>query len=109
MTLLIGKFNDLVFNRGAIARADAFNLAAVEGGTGNGFGQDAVGLVSGVSQIALNLSTVDLFGKERERGGIRIARLRLKARPVDGAAIEPGRRTGFQPSPLQIELAELVS
>jgi hypothetical protein len=48
----------------------------------------------------------DAAGAKAERGGIRIARLPLKARPVDGAPVEPRRRPGLEPASAQPQLLE---
>src|SRR5713226_3916908 len=96
--MLVGKFNDLVFDRGTVARADRVNLAAVHRGTMDVLANDAVSFVGRERDVAGDLRIVmcDAFGPETERRGIRVARLNLEGGPIDGAAIEAGRRAGLQ-------------
>src|SRR5437868_1094743 len=48
----------------------------------------------------------DALGAKAERRGIRIARLKLEAGPVDGAAIETGRSASLKPAAAQAELLQ---
>ena len=64
VTGLIGKLDDLILYRGAVTGADAFDLAAIERGARNRLAQDAASLLGGVADVALNLKTVDSFGKK---------------------------------------------
>ena len=73
---LVGKFDDLVFDRGAIARADAVDLAAVHRRAMHVFADDAVRFLRGVGDVARHLLLRDLAGAEAERRGIGVARLR---------------------------------
>src|SRR5205807_909989 len=87
--MLVGKFNDLVFDRRTVSRADRVNLAAVHRGTMDVLANDAMSLFRREGDVARDLRIVmcDAFGTETERRGIGIARLNLEHRPIDGAAV----------------------
>src|SRR5262249_6156403 len=59
---------------------------------------DAVGRIVGAGDAALDLGIVDALGQHRERLRRLIAWLHLHRGPVDGAAVEPRRRSGLEPS-----------
>src|SRR5579859_6670110 len=109
VTWFIRKFDDLVFDGRAVARADALDLAAIERGTMNIGLQNAARLGGGVADVTGDLRAVDSFRQERKRRGLGIAGLGLELRPVDGAAVEAGRGTGFEASPLKAESAQLIA
>ena len=48
----------------------------------------------------------DALGAEAERSGVGVAGLKLKLRPVDGAAVEAWRRAGLEAAAAQSELFE---
>ena len=72
------------------------------------FADDAVRLRRGPGDVAGHLRIVvrDALGAEAERGGIGVAGLHLKARPVDGAAVEARRRAGLEAASAQAELLQ---
>jgi len=61
------------------------------------FSNDAMRLFRRRSDVTGDLCVMvrNLFCAEAERRRVRVAGLRLEARPVDGAAIEAGRRPRF--------------
>ena len=66
-----------------------------------------VGLVGRVGQMTMDLRPINFVGQERKRRGNRVARLLLKARPIDRSSVQPRRRTRFQASPLQAQRSKL--
>src|SRR5437899_4007660 len=69
---------------------------------------DAMRLFCRVRDIAGHLRVMmsDALGTKAERRGIGIARLKLEAGPVDGAAIEARRCAGLKPAAAQAELLQ---
>ena len=101
---LVGKLDDLVFDGRAVARPDRLNLPAVHGRAVDVFADDAVGLRRGLGDVAGHLDRVrDALGTEAERRRIGVAGLRLKPRPVDGAAVEARRRARLEAAAAQAE------
>ncbi len=105
---LVGKLDDLVFDRRAIARSDGLNLAAVHRRAVHVLADDAMRFRRGPRDVAGHLRVVmrDALGAEAEGRGIDIAGLHLESRPVDGAAIEARRRAGLQAASAQAEFLE---
>ena len=103
MTGLIGKLDDLVFDRGTVARSNPLDLSAVEGRTLDILTQNLERPVGGVRNVALDLFAVDAFGTKREGRGLAVAGLRLEHVPVNRAAIEPRRRARLQSSAAKSE------
>ena len=70
--LLVGKLDDLVFDRRAIARADRLDLPAVHGRAVHVLADDAMRLRRGERDVARHLLVVmrDALGAEAERRGI---------------------------------------
>src|SRR3954468_10125030 len=103
---LVGKLDDLIFDRRAIARSDRLNLAAVHGRAMNVFADDAVSFGGGPGDVARHLGVVvrHLLSTETEWRRISIARLNLKLGPVDAAAVEAGRSAGLQAASAQAEI-----
>ena len=63
----------------------------------------------GVGDVAGHLRLGDAAGAEAERRGIGVAGLRLKARQVDGAAIEARRRAGLEAAVAEAERLEVFA
>ena len=74
----------------------------------NIFADDAMRLRRGPGDVAGHLRIVMRHppGAKAERGGIGVAGLHLKLRPVDGAAVETRRRSGLQPATAQAKLLQ---
>ncbi len=108
MHFLVGKLDDLVFDRRAVARADRLDLSAVHGRAVHVFADDAVRLRRGPGDVAGHLRVVvrDALGAEAERRRIDVARLRREARPVDAASIEARRSAGLEAASAQAELLQ---
>ena len=105
---LVGKFYDFVFDRRAIARPNGLNLSAVHRRTMHILADDAMRLFGRERDVAGHLRVVmrDALGAKAEWRWIDVARLHLKARPVDGASIEPRRRAGLQPATAQSKILQ---
>ena len=111
MHLLVGKFDDLVFDRRAIARPDGLDLPAIHRRAVHVLADDAVGFGRGPRNVAGNLRVVmrHALGAEAEGSGVGIARLHREARPVDGASVKARRRSGLQPAAAQAELLQSLA
>ena len=96
MAGLIGKAHDLVFNRRAVARSHAGRPAAIDRRFRQALSNDLVGLLIGEGDAASNLRGRDLVCQEREGHGRIISLLHVQLIPMDGRAIEPGRRAGLE-------------
>src|SRR5580704_7756146 len=106
---LVGKLDDLVFDRWAITRTDGLNLPRVHRRTGDILANDAQRLRRGVRDVARNLALRELAGAKTERSGIGITGLRFETAPVDGAAIEARRRSGLEPASAQTETLQSLT
>ena len=98
MAVALAEADDLVLDRGAIARAAALDLPGIHRRTMHVGPDDGVGGLGGAGDAALDLRILDAFGQRRERLRRLVAGLHLQARPVDGAAVEARRGAGLQPS-----------
>ena len=100
---LVGKLDDLVFDRRAIARPDRLDLPAVHGRAMHVLADDAMRLRRGERDVAGHLLVVMRHapGAEAEGRGIFVAGLHRELRPVDAAAVEPRRRAGLQAAAAQ--------
>ena len=108
---LIGKFDDLVLDRRTISRANRLNLATVHRRAMHVLANDAVRFGRGPGYIARHLLIVMRYalGAKTERRGIGIARLNLKLRPINRAAIEPRRGPSLQAAPAQAEVLQRLA
>ena len=104
--VLVGKLDDLVFDGGAVARADGVDLAAVHGRAMDVVADDAMGFGRGVGDVAGHLRLGDAPGAEAERRGIGVAGLGLEAGEVDGAAVEARRGAGLEAAVAEAESFE---
>ena len=104
MTRLVRELDDLVFDRRAIPRTDAFNLPAVERRTRNRFPQNPLRFLRGVADVALDLRPLDLApsGTKTASDPHRPAAARTWHQSMR-AAVQPRRRAGFQPRPVQTQ------
>src|ERR687898_29263 len=75
-----------------------------------GGANDGVGAIVGSGDRAAQLRPADAVVVERRhRPFVRIARLLLEPRPVDGPAVEPRRGAGLEPALAEADLAQLAS
>ena len=111
---LVGKAVDLVFDAGAITRADAVDLAGEHGAAVKTRADDVVRALIGVGDPARHLLRVgNARAHEAEhRNAIALAarhavtRLHGALGKVDAAPVQPWRRAGFQPALGQLEFFE---
>ena len=89
---LVRKLDDLVFDRRAVARADALDAARVHGRAMHVLANEAQRLRRGEGDVAADLRLNDLLGAEAEGRGIGVAGLLFEDLPIDGAAVEARRR-----------------
>ena len=99
MTLPIRKTHHLVFQRRAVARADAGNLPVVEGRLRDMRLDQVMHCRGGVQLMADDLWPVDPVGQEREGDRRLVAACLLEAAELDAGAVEAGRRPGLEPPP----------
>src|SRR5579859_164377 len=100
---LVGKLDDLVFDAGAVARTNGFDLAGIHRGAMYILGNNAVRLCCSEGDVTRHLLLLDFFGAKTERRRVGIARLQLKARPVNRAPIEARGRAGLEPASAQAQ------
>src|SRR5260370_12469601 len=103
---LIGKLDDLVFNARAVARANGLDLSRIHRRVMNVLRDNTVSLGWREGDVAGHLPLLDVFGTEAERRRVGIARLHLKARPVNAASIEARRRAGLEAASAQAQQLE---
>src|SRR5271166_1664504 len=103
---LVGKLDDLVFDRRTISWSDGLNLSAVHRRAVHVFADDTLGFRRGPGYVAGDLRIVmrDPLGAKAERSRVGVAGLQLEPGPVDGAAVKARRRAGFQAAAAQSEL-----
>ena len=103
MLRLVREPYDLVFDRRAVAGAGAANLAAVHRGPMQVGADHLVNLLVRVRDPAGQLLDAKLAGQERKRLRIVVARLLLRLRIIDRAAVQPRRRAGLEPRNLEAQ------
>lgn len=108
MPRLVRELNHLILDRRTIPRSNPLNIPAIQRRPTDVVPQHTVSLFRSKCYIALNLLTLDLPRHKRKRRWNRIPRLRLKPRPIQRPPIQPRRRTCLQPSPIQIQLPQLI-
>ena len=97
MGRLLGEPNDLVLDRGTVARTHSFDPAAVHGRTIQvGFDQ-FVGPLVRPGYAACDLSVHSSRRQIREVLRLLVRLLRLELVPIDGSPIEPWGRAGLEP------------
>ena len=92
VAVAIAEADDLVLDRGAIARPDALDLAGIHRRAMHVGADHLMGRRRGAGDAALDLRRRDPVGHHRKRLWRIIAGLHFDRRPVDGATIEPWRR-----------------
>src|SRR5262245_57778618 len=97
MPVALAEAHDLVLDRGAIAWTFARNLAGIHRRAVDIVADDAVGRSVCAGDTELDLGIVDALGQHRKRLWRLVARLHLHRGPVNGATVEPRRRSGLEP------------
>ncbi len=103
MPLAVREPNDLVLDRGAVARADAVDLPGEQGRAVEVLADNAVGFGRGIPQVAGNLLLLQPVRQEGERDDPLVAGLLLELGEVDGAAVDARRRAGLEPAQREAE------
>ncbi|MNS97514.1 hypothetical protein D3C72_1318490 [compost metagenome] len=107
MAGLLGKAHHLVLDGGAVTRADAFDLAAVQRRTVQGVADDLVGLLAGVGDPAADLLRMLVHRtKEGHHRARRVAGLLVHHAVVQRTAVDARRRAGLQAVHLERPLAQ---
>ena len=109
---LVGKAVDLVFDAGAVTRADAVDLAGEHGAAVKARADDVVRALVGVDDPARHLLRVGNArpheAEHRHAAALAawhaVTRLHRALGKVDAASVQPWRRAGFQPALRQLEL-----
>jgi len=107
MALLVGEAVNLVFDGGAVARANPLDHPLIEGGAVEAGTEDIMGPRAGAGKIAGELLDFYMLMAEGEGDDLRIAGLLLHARKVDGAAVDARGRAGLEPPAEQAVLCKL--
>ena len=97
MSVAIAELDDLVLDRGTIARTDTLDLAGIERGAGKIVADDPMGLRARARHPAFDLRIGDPGREVGEGNRVFVRRLALDALPVDRLAVEPRRRSGLEP------------
>ena len=98
MAVAIAEADDLVLDRGAIARAAALDLAGIHRRAMHIGPDHLMGRRRGPGDAALDLRRRDPVGHDRKRLRRIVAGLHFDRGPVDRGAIEPRRRAGLEPA-----------
>ena len=101
-----GKAHHLVFNRRAVARTRALNLARIHRCARKIGADDLMRCRRRVRDVADHLRCLDPLSQERERARWIIAGLLDETRPIDRPAIQSWRRAGLQTPHPEIETGE---
>src|SRR5438128_6650620 len=109
MPRLVGKLDDLVFDRWTIPRTNPLDLATIKRRSRNRLADHLMRDFVGVCDVTGHLRTIDLRRKEGKRSRLGIAMLRLEAVPVDAAAIQAWWSPRLQALPVQPEVAKLIA
>src|SRR6267378_8012200 len=96
MPILVRKFHHLVFNRRAIARTHALDLARIKRGFMKVLSDRIVHPGRRVADVAIYLRLFDLVGRKRECDWPLVCLLTLEGIPADRSAVEPRRRSCFE-------------
>src|SRR5437660_11596055 len=108
MSAFISKFDDLVLDRRAVTRPDAFDFPGIERRPMQIIANPLVQRFARISNKTLDLILFDLFRRERECDRVFVWRLGFKGDPIYRTAIATWRRSGIQPSYLKTECAEIL-
>src|SRR6185503_3156533 len=106
MAVALAELHDLVFDRRTIARAARGDLSGIHRRAMYVGADDVVRRRDRTRDAALNLRIVDARGENGKRFRRIVAGLQLERAPIDGAAVEPRRRSGFQAAERKAEMFE---
>src|SRR5205085_3250620 len=109
VSILVGKTDDLVLNRRAVAWPSRLDLTGVHRRPVQIGPDDSVDLLVGVRDVAVELVLRDALGHEAERLRIEVARLRLEPVEIDGPAVESAGRAGLEAGQLEVAGSQAVA
>src|SRR6266576_5371045 len=98
MSVAVAEADDLVLDRGTIARSGALDLSGIHRRAMHIGPDHLMGSGRGPRDAALDLRGGDLLGHHRKRLRRIVAWLHLHRGPVDRGAVEARRRAGLQPA-----------
>ena len=101
MAVAFAELHDLIFDRWAVTRPAAGDLAGIHGRAGEIGADDGVRCLGRAGDGAGDLWRRDLVGQEGERHGRVVGRLLLKAIPIDRSLAEARRSAGLETPQLQ--------
>ncbi len=105
---LVREAHHLVLDRGAVARADPFDLAGVQRAAVQRAADDVVGALAGVGDPAVDLARVVVAAAQEGEHRPRIVPgLALEHCVVKAAAVDARRRAGLEPVDLERPFAQL--
>src|SRR6516162_3695056 len=96
MTVALAKTDDLVLDRGAVARPAARDLTRIHRRSIDVLANDPVSRLDGAGDAALDLRIGDAVSQRRERLRRLVSWLHFDPAPVDRAPVEPRRRAGLE-------------
>src|SRR5258705_3036959 len=99
MALAVGEADDLVLDRGAIARAGAFDLAGIDRRTMQVPADHLMTRGAGRGDVAVDLWRFDPAGHEGHRLRWPVPGLAVQTAPIDGFPVQSRRRAGLEPAP----------
>ena len=105
VTLAVAELDDLVLDRRAVTRADAFDRTGIHGRAPEIGADDLMRGERRAGNAAVDLRIDDAVGKQRERLRILVGRLLVQRSPVDRTPVEAGRRPRLQPAELEARVA----
>src|SRR3990167_7555168 len=103
----VGKADNFVFNRGAVARANSFNDTGIHGRLFEAITNKIMGLFIGMGDVTARLFWM-LFGAAHEgkHGGGGVAKLLFHGAEINGSTINARRRARFKSIDAEWEVAQ---
>ncbi len=101
--LLVGEADDLVLDRGAVARPPSGDLAGIDRGLVQIRPNNGMRRLGGTGDAAFDLTVRQASSHGAERLRRLVARVGPQGIPVDRAPVQPRRRAGFQPPQRQAQ------
>ena len=101
MAFAVAELDDLVLDRRAVARPDAFDRAGIHGRAAEIGTDQFMRRRHGAGYSAMDLRIEDAVGHQRERHWIIVRCLAFQRRPIDGSTVEARGRPGLEPSELE--------
>src|SRR6266852_9475331 len=96
MAILLCKFHDLVFDRGAVSRSHTFDLTRIKRRLMKVLSNRFVYIGRRIADVAIHLRLFDLVGRKRECDWPLVRLLTLEGVPVDRSPVQSRRRSRFE-------------